>query len=241
MRLRDSLLISLAALVLGAAPAAAARNVPVLRPLTMPTRPLQAGAHASDPGTCMLGVTGPAASVVSYVIPPDDQYYTLLDPEDCACAGHGGYTPTAAHIVVEFGYAYDTPVRVGVVRADLSDPECPKPVPGDYLVPPLDYALAAPAGGVYDVEMPLTAGACLTETAFLEITFTDWGFSYEVPSLVLTASCEPCRSYNYYPGDDYDLCTFGFPGNPIMYAAANCCTSVPALHGTWGRLKSIYR
>lgn len=241
MHLRDSLVVSLAVLVLGAAPAAAARSVPVLRPLTQPTRPLQAGVHASEPGTCALGVTGPAASVVSYVIPPDDQYYTLLDPEDCACAGHGGYALTAAHIVVEFGYAFGTPVRVGVVRADLSDPECPQPVPGDYVVPPLDYSLAAPAGGVFDVELPLAPGACLTGPAFLEITFTEWGDWWEVPSLVLTASCEPCRSYNYYPGDDYDLCTFGFTGNPLMYAAANCCTTVPAQRRTWGRLKSIYR
>lgn len=241
MRLRDACLALIAVFAFGANPAFASRPVPVVRPLTLAPRALQAGAYASDPGTCRLGVTAAPASVVSYVIPPDDQYYTYLDPSDCECAGHGGYAAFAAHVVLEFGYAFATPVRVGVVRADVSTPGCPVPVPGDYLVEPLLYSLGAPAGGVFDVELPLAPGACLTGPAFLEITFTEWGDWWEVPNLVLAADCEPCTSYNYYPGDDYDLCTFGFSGNPLMYVVGGCCTTVPAMRRSWGALKQFHR
>jgi hypothetical protein len=240
MRLRYLLSALLFAYPLGAIAAPAGRPVPVFRPVEARPTPLSAGRALADPAACPVGVPGPAAYTVSYVIPGDDQYYTLLNPEGCEC-GSLGYVLSAAHILLEFSYGYGTPVRVGVVRADLSDPECPVPLPGQYVVPPLEYELAAPDGGVYDVALPLAPSACLTGKVFLEITFTEWGFSYEAPSLLLAASCEPCASYNYYPGADYDLCTFGFEGNPIMYADATCCLAVPARRGSWGELKTHYR
>ena len=39
-----------------------------------------------------------------------------------------------------------------------------------------------------------------------------------------------------------DLCVdAGFPGNPNMYVDAACCESTPAIRGTWGRMKTLYR
>lgn len=241
MRARPTLLATLVALALTAGAAEAARPVPAFRPFTGSPLRLAAGATASSVATCPLGVLGAPASIVGYVYPDDDQYYTLIDPTETACSGAGGALVIAGHIVAEFQYAYGTPVRVGIVQADVSDPECPVPMPGAYLCPPIDYMLESPAGGVYDVSLPLGGGCAITGPAFLEITFTEWGPWWEVPGLVLTASCEPCVSYNYYPGDHYDLCTFGFDGNPVMYADAMVNGVVPARTRTWGALKSVYR
>ncbi|MFN8587849.1 MAG: hypothetical protein U0704_08585 [Candidatus Eisenbacteria bacterium] len=221
-----------------AAPSHAQRSLPVARALQLP---VQRGTSTRTAPSCALGVTDPAVYVVSYVIPPDDQYFTLLDAGDTDCSGSGGVQLTEAHLAVEFSYGYETPVRVSVVRADLSDPECPKPIPGSYLCPPTDYMLSAPSGGAWDLALPLPATCSLAGKAFLEITFTEWGFSYETPALLLTGGCEPCTSFNYYPGNHYDLCSYGFEGNPIMYAVGLPESVVPVRAGTWGRLKLGYR
>ncbi len=220
-----------------AVPALAARQLPTFRPLTRSAL-LDASANANE--SCQLGVTGPVASTVSYVIPPDDQYYTLLDPTVGECAEHGSAQLTAAHIGVEFAYAYDTPIRVGIVEADMSDPGCPVPIPGAYLCEPVEYSLQGPGTGAYDVELPVPTGCAINGMAFLEITFTEWNSSYEVPGLLLSGECEACTSWNFYPGNDYDLCTFGFEGNPIMYVNAIGDAPVAAERSTWGRLKTIY-
>lgn len=220
------------------ASADAARPTPICRPLDVAVRP---AIHARSISTCNFGVTGPAVFTVSYVIPPDDQYYTLLDPAQGGCGTQGAAQIQAAHIGVEFQYAYETPIRVGIVEADLSNPDCPVPIPGAYLCAPTDLMLAGPGTGAYDVTLPLASACVLTGKAFLEITFTELGDSWEVPGLLLSGECEPCTSYNYYPGNDYDLCTFGFDGNPIMYVDAVTDGALPAARGTWGRIKTMHR
>lgn len=238
MNFRYALGAALLAVCLLPAAAEAARPTPTFRPLGVSVRP---ATPARSIATCNLGVTGPAVFTVSYVIPPDDQYYTLLDPAEQGCEAQGGVQIHAAHIGVEFQYAYETPIRVGIVQADLSNPECPVPVPGAYLCPPTDYMLAGPGTGAYDVTLPLATSCTLTGPAFLEITFTEWGDWWEVPGLLLTGQCAPCNSYNYYPGDHYDLCTFGFEGNPIMYVDAVADAALPVARGTWGRIKTMHR
>lgn len=214
------------------------RIPPTTRPLPGPVRTMSSRSLVSP---CVLGVAGPAASVVSYVLPPDDQYFTYLDPEQAGCTGSNGIELTAAHIQVEFPYALDTPVLVGIVRANLDDGDCPAPRRGEYLFPPTLMTLSGPGTGAYDIALPLPAGCTIEEPAFLEITFTEWGPWWEVPSLLITSACEPCRSYNYYPGDGYDLCTFGFEGNPVMYVEGSPVSVVPVAKRTWGRLKTLYR
>ncbi len=238
MKLRDYFGLAVIAALCVSADARAERIVPPTRPAAPKVTRLPASTRAA---TCQLGVEGPAAYVVSYVIPPDDQYYTLVDPTEEGCEAQHGVQLVAAHIGVDFPYAFETPVRVGIVRADLTDPECPVPMPGQYLCPPVTQMLGAPGTGAFDIALPLAGGCTLEEKAFLEITFTEWGDWWEVPSLLLGGACAPCTSYNYYPGDDYDLCTFGFEGNPIMYVEGSPLSVVPAARGTWGRLKTMYR
>jgi hypothetical protein len=240
MRLRHTLpaLLLLATL---AVPALAARPVPTMTPLDGTVHAARIGTAARSTPACLLGVTGPAAWVVSYVLPPDDQYYTLIDTAECEC-GAGGVLVTSAHVQLGFEDDLANPIRVGIVAADLSNPACPVPIPGQYLCPPIDYDLVGPGLGMYDVSLPLSAACCVSGKAFLEITFVDWNEWWSnPPNLLLAAECAPCTSYNYYPGNDYDLCTFGFDGNPVMYVDAACCGVVPVRPGTWGALKSLYR
>jgi hypothetical protein len=190
---------------------------------------------------CQTGMNGAPQHVVSYIIPPDDQYFTLINAEACDCPPGGGLVLSAAHILLEFGDLYSTPVRVGIVAADLSNPDCPVPVPGQYLCSPVDFGLAGPDYGTFDITLPLSNNCTITGKAFLEITFTDWGLGYTTPNLLLTASCESCNSYNYYPGNHYDLCTFGFEGNPIMYVDGACTGAVAVHPDSWGRVKTLYR
>jgi hypothetical protein len=239
MRLRSTLS---AFLLLLPTAALAARTNPAPTPASGEVHAARPGAAALVSSTCRLGVTGPAVWAVGYVIPPDDQYYTLVDASECEC-GAGGAMLLAAHAQFEFDNTYVSyPIRVGIVAADLSNPECPVPIPGQYLCPPIEYGMVGPAEGACDVSFPLSAPCCVEGKAFLEITFVDWNEWWAAaPNLLLTGECEPCVSYNYYPGDHYDLCTFGFDGNPIMYVDAVCCGAVPTRPGSWGALKSLYR
>ncbi len=240
-RQRISTIILAAALLAIALPALAARPMPTFRALgAAPVRALAGPNGAGDPA-CALGVTGAPAWSVGYIIPGEDQYYTLLDPADCRADGECGVSVSLAHVILDFQYAMSTPVRVGLVQADLSDEGCAVPVPGAYVCAPIVYDLSAPDAGLFDVALPLSAGTALAGKVFLEITFTEWGPYWDVPGLVLTAACDPCRSYNYYPGDNYDLCTFGFDGNPVMYADVECDNAVAEKATTWGQLKASFR
>lgn len=231
----------LAGLMTLTALAQAAGRVPVSRPVPGQPRAIALGAAKAAAAECPLGVTGPAVLSIGYIAPPDDAYYTLIDPSECEDCDGAGVLVTSAHVVLDAWDIGPWPVRVGIVRADLSDPECPAPIPGDYLSPPIQLEISAPEFAVYDFTLALGQPVTLNQPAFLEITFYEWGQWWTVPGLVTTGSCESCRSYNYYPGDDYDLCAFGFDGNPIMYVDAACASAVPTGRGSWGRLKSIYR
>lgn len=243
MQLRYGLrfLLTAVALLLLAMPALAGRTSPVSHRLPGAAGIPDAALAPATKSMCALGVAGPAAMTVGYIYPDEDQYYTLIDPTECVDGGTCGVTVATAHIVLDFGYAMTTPVRVGIVAADLTDAECPVPVPGSYVCDPVEYDLAGPDAGIHDIALPLGASCPLTGPAFLEITFTTWGPYWDVPGLVLTGACDPCRSYNYFPGQNYDLCTFGFEGNPIMYVDAECGNPVAQERSTWGELKAQYR
>lgn len=226
-------------LALLSTPALAARPLPGATSVV--GAPLAAGSLSVAGATCRLGITGAAAWSVGYIYPDDDQYYTLIDPADCGDNQECGVLVTLAHAVLEFATADNCPVRVGLVQADLTDPECPVPLPGQYLCAPLAYDLETADGGVFEFGLPLSANTVLTGPAFLEITFTGWSWNWQAPNLVLTGSCESCRSYNYWPGDNYDLCPFGFDGNPLMSVDVACANPVAATAQTWGGLKAQYR
>jgi hypothetical protein len=194
--------------------------------------------------TCVLGVTGPASFPMFYLYPPNDQYYTLIEPSQCGCSGSGGVQLTNAHVMLDFPEPCAIPVEIGVVAADLTDPACPAPILGEYLCGPIAYELSGvEEPGQYEFSLSLTGGCCITQKAFLMITFVSGGDCGGLPGLMIDTSVCGCTSYNAWPdgGDQaYDLCGT-LPGSPVMYADATCCSPVPVVPQTWGGLKATYR
>jgi hypothetical protein len=196
----------------------------------------------SAPPTCVLGVPGPASFPMFYLYPPEDQYYTLLDPGTCDCPEEESVQLATAHVQLDFPEACTIPVTVAVVAADLTDPSCPIPMPGQYLAPPLDYDLEVSEAGQYDFSLALPAGTCIPEKAFLLITFVTGGDCGSWPGLMIDTAVCGCVAYNAWPesGDPADLCGT-LPGSPVMYVDATCCSVVPTTGHSWGGLKTIYR
>lgn len=235
-------ILVLAALALVTSPGQAAKPAPVRGTLRgAPQQVVVGNQLQSVNATCVLGVIGPPSFPMFYLYPPEDQYYTLIDPAQCECSGSGGVSVSTAHVMLDFPEACTIPVRVAVVAADLSDPQCPIPIPGQYLCPPVEHDLSVSEAGQYDFSLPITAGCCITQKAFLMITFVTGGDCGSWPGLMIDTAVCGCVSYNAWPGGDlYDLCGT-LPGSPVMYVDAVCCGVVPALPQSWGKIKTLYR
>ena len=245
MRHRHSLvpILILVALSLVATVSQAAKPVVQSTPLQGTILNKVVGTPNSVHTQCLLGVTGDPAWIINgWLLPPDDSYYTLLRPADCACPGPRGVLLSVAHVLLSFSEVCSVPVTVGVVAA-TGTPGCLAPIPGQYLCPPVSYNLSVTATGIYDFSMPLSEGCCITDNAFLVITFDGEGTCGTLPDVITTDGCETCVSYNGWPPSSlHDLCVdYNFPGNLNMYVEAACCDVVPAIPGTWGRIKMLYR
>jgi hypothetical protein len=198
------------------------------------------GVPLSAQATCTVGETGAPAFNVNYLLPPDDAYYTLLNPANCAgCAG-GILQLNLAHVLLNFPVKCTIPVSVAIVKSNGA--ACPAPLPGEYVCGPLQYNLAPPTAGSFNFGLALPAGCCVDQMVFLEVSFLSSGSCSTLPRLITTGACNPCESYNVYPGGFDELCTdIGFPGNPIMNVDGDCCLATSTHTGTWGAIKLHYR
>lgn len=197
-------------------------------------------------GPCTMGVSTGAAFIVDYIFPPNDAYYTLLDPSNCTCP-NGSIAVIAAHVLLNFRAACAQPVSVSIVPAVIDANGCAQPDPSTVLCGPITYNLAPTAPGNYQFNLPMPAACCITQKAFLVINFLNLapgcGTAATIPRLITTGSCAPCTSWNIYPaGGPDDLCVdIGFPGNPVMWVDGDCCETTAADRATWGKVKSLYR
>jgi hypothetical protein len=196
-------------------------------------------------GACAMGVNGAPAFSVNYLLPPDDIYLTLLDPAGCGVCPNNSIAINAAHVALQFPVNCSQPVVVSIVGA-VDQGGCWVPDETNVLCPPIGYNLAPGAAGNFIFNLPIPAGCCITTKAFLSINFVAGGVNCSTsatrPRLITTASCTPCTSYNTWTGGTDELCTdVGFPGNPIMYADGDCCSTTETINGSWGQLKSLYR
>jgi hypothetical protein len=248
MHLRYRILLPLLALCTAlAVPAFAAKPAPI-QTATPDNTPVSVrmGEGTINAPACQLGVLPPAANAFGYILPPDDEYYTWLG--SCAACG-GGYLATAAHVQLFFTENCQAPVFVGIVGADLSDPNCPRPNPFDVICPEVGYVLSN--GGVLndclDFSLPLDcAGVCINRPAFVKFRFEQGSCPQARPAFCGPPSCQNCRQYNIYPGappGGDDLCAVLSPFSlygVIMYVDADCCPT-PTMPGSWGHLKTLYR
>ena len=234
------LVLLLAALTFNTTAHRAADPIAVSEFLQGTPRKIAVGAARDVNAACRLGITGKPAWVVDHLAPPDDAYYTLLDPKTCGCSGPEGVRLPNAHVMLEFPAACGIPASVAVVKADLTDELCPVPVPDAYLFEPITCKLSVKEAGPCDLILPLDTEICITQKAFLVVAFPEEGDCKELPRLLTTDGCSACASYGISKDGPQDLCRV-LPGNPIMCVEATCCDEVPARRTTWGEVKTHYR
>ena len=206
---------------------------------------------------CQLGEHRGPIGYVLYVYPPNDRYFTLLDPAQCtACPAQSGVLLDVAHIGLAFPVACTQHVTVSVVGTKPGGAGCLVPDESHLLCTSASFTLTAPSPGAYNVALPLPSGCCIDQPVFLSFNFYDVSTCYpgysQVGLVVVGLPCASCETWNFYPnsggpGDAHDeMCTAAsWPsgaGNIFMYADAECCNLVtPTERGTWGRIKILYR
>jgi len=251
LRYRSVLPLVAFCLALAAAPALAAKPQPVL--VGTPTSINSATPAPGITNTqCQLGVPPPVALAFGYILPPDDEYYQLLDPAT-ACAGCNGgpLLLQNAHIALYFTAPCQIPTTVSIMPAITLGPGCLGPNPfGTPICAPNEYMVND--GGVLndcvDYSFPLPSGCCIQGPAFLEVRFDQGTCPTSRPAFCGPAACLNCQQYNFYPGapapSGDDLCAvltpFGVYGIN-MWVDATCCGATPTHNGSWGQLKTLYR
>lgn len=232
---------------------AAQKTVATAVPLT-PQELSELTAHLSGGFSCDLGVTVfpytpessrvPVASL-DYILPPDDQFYTLLQPPQCtACGNTNSARLSNAHIVLNVLAPCTMPIEYSIVAADTG---CTQPDPLALICAPTQTNLVPTSVGLVNFTLPLPDSCQFTGPAFLCITFKSFPVGCDQannrPRLVLASGgCPACQSFNYFDTDKADLCVEpdALTGQPLFYAEAWSCFT-PTLPRTWGALKIRYR
>ena len=216
-----------------------------------PNAPVQELHYGRMRGTaaCRLGAAGASTWIVNYLLPPDDAYYTLIQPSTCSGCEGGFVSLSRAHVFLNVQAPCSFVVSARILGARGSE-ACSLPDTSIELCQRTSYTLSPSQPGNYDFVLELAQLCCVNQNAFLEINFVSPGAGCSdggtIPRLITTGSCDPCVSYNAYPvsgGHQLDdLCaTVGFPGNPIMFADGGCCHATPVHRSSWGSMKTLYR
>lgn len=242
MRLRYTTSLMFAGL-LAASVAFAAKPAPQIIDLAgEPIQSLSVGGPINH-AVCEVGISTGAASIINYLLPPDDAYYTLLDPSTCSSC-NGALQLSVAHMLLNFQAVCTQQVQVRVVPA-VNNAGCYVPDVNTAICAPIIYNLTPGAIGNFQFNLALPLGCCVTGPVFLDINFITVGAGCSTsatrPRLIVDATPLGCTSWNVYPGGFDDLVNdIGFPGNPVMWAEGDCCPT-PTTPGSWGRIKTLYR
>jgi hypothetical protein len=256
MELRHRLVPPLVGIALGFAlgPAFAAKPTPAPSAVPPGGAPVgrQLGPTTRTSPACQMGVTPPSVLTFDYLQPPQDAFYTLLVPGACpVCPAPSAplFTMSTAHVQLSFTESCQISVDVAIVGALELSPGCLAPNPLDIRCPPTTYILND--GGVLDdcvdFSMPLPPGCCLEGPTFLSFEFNATDCPALRPAFCGPATCQNCTQYNDHPGGPpggEDLCAIlggsGIHG-VVMYVDAFFCCADPAMPGTWGLVKTLYR
>jgi len=140
-------------------------------------------------------------------------YKSYQDPGD-ACEGPYPFSVEEIHMLLWFNYATTIYVSVDVETANLSTPNCP--FPGDLLSISTTYEVAIPAGGLFQISIPLDSAAVVTEPFFAGFYFAEWVDTLSGIAPVTDHVPVPCVSYNIWDTDIgfVDLYDTGFPSFP---------------------------
>ena len=250
LRCHATVTLMAAWLALGIAPAFAAKPEPTpLAPPNGPAVEIPIGSVSGTTTDCNLGVLGPAVSAYSYILPPDDAYYTLIHPATCGGCQSGLRLLTFAHMVLAFTAPCEIPVTISIVPAVDLGGGCLVPNPfAPPVCAPVEYVVSdgGVTGQCVDVALPVSVGCCIDGPVFLHIEFDQGTCPSGKPLFCGPAACSYCTQYNFYPGAGArgdDLCAIlsnNLKGN-IMYVESTCCSPTSTAPGSWGKLKTLYR
>ena len=237
-------------LALGIAPAFAGKPQPT--PLAPPSGPPVEVPHGSVSGTptvCNLGVVGPPTLSMAYLFPPDDVYYTLVNPAACdGCLGNN-LRLMEAHIELNFTAPCEIPVTVSIVPAIDLGGGCLAPNPSAPPVcEPVEQAISEEnaTGQCREYKVPVAVTCCIDGPVFLRIEFDRGSCPDGQPMFCGPSTCSNCTQYNFFPGQatsGEDLCAVLPSGIKafMMYVDASCCAPTSTAPGSWGKLKTLYR
>jgi hypothetical protein len=133
-------------------------------------------------------------------------------------------------------------VEVSVVGVTAG--ACPAPDLSVVLCPPTQVNVEVESF-LAAVNVPLPTTCCVSQDAFIRIRFLDPACDdgYPHPLMYTSSSaCNSCDEYfttNIQPGIA-DVCT-KFTRNFWYRVTSDCCQTVKTEHGTWGKVKSLYR
>ena len=243
----STLLLSVALLLaaaVGAPRASASPHRVKPAPVIESAAPVAPPRTAGTAPTCGTGVIGTPGSLLNFIFPPDDIYYTLLNVHDCAtCALAETALVTKIHMTLRFRSTCPMPISIGVVGA-TGTPDCAVPDLASVIYSPeaFDLPIAAPNTTV-DCTFTLSGPALIVDRAFLAISFLDTlagcADTSSRPLLVLRSeTCSNCRSYNDWCGEDDnpdELCApapgsdCSALGSPLMWAEVDSCYPLPDL------------
>jgi hypothetical protein len=173
---------------------------------------------------CVPGQNGPAGPTDQFIDVEGIEYYTLIDPTSCGCAGR--YHPNVAHMGTYWPSGSYLYCIVWIVGADGA-PGCWVPNRNNVLCGPSLREFVGSAGQLQDATLQLPLDCCIEGPAFLKILFL---VGSPGPKLQTDTSPDACVSYSFRTGEpaSHDLIAeLGYPGNPVAWVEGDCCLDVP--------------
>ena len=223
-------------------------NSPVVaqKPATVTPVPVTGTFSPIGPGqggpnqACVVGnLNAPAYAIVGFVLPPEE-YKLVFDPTAGCSICPVGIRINNVHILLRTSQACEVVMAVDV-EAVSDSPECPGMFPGIELCNSGLFTVSLPGAGLWDVGLPIDCGCITVDNLYLlSFDFVDSSCLPE-PDLITDGSPTVCTSWNDFGAGWTDLVSaYGFPGNLLFFADAECCGPVPVESQTWGKIKSLY-
>ena len=215
--------------------------------LIVPAAAVGAPAPATSAAVCQLGESQIGASTLYGISAPGVRLYTLLDPAACAaCPSPSVLSLTAADLRLKFNASCSLTLRVSVVGW-MGTTSCPRPNPAQVLCGPFEQVIADVAGAAGAYAVPLPAGCCIQQRAFLCLDVVgspagDMDLGFRTAGTGCVACVQRWERGILSPGT-WDLCetTYGLGHNLAIWADAECRSPTPASPHGLGGVKLGYR
>jgi len=196
---------------------------------------------------CQVGNLNTPVWAINDWILGNEGYKLVFDPmATCDCPL--GFHLQTVHMLMNFG-AEDVPATFDVY-ADLEEAVFDEVsgcwLPGAEVCASPVYSVTIETAGLYDISLPIGDTCECADMRYIYLLSYHFMTAFPAgmePDAVSDDIPTSCISYNDFGSGWLDLVTdFGWPGNIIMYADADCCEFPVSDEGsTWGGVKNLYR